>query len=88
MDPATVGRARLDLQHVRAFLGLVLGDVGERLVFAGAASFFVPASQQWIADRIPGARLEVFGANEGGGHFMFMENAPRFNALVREFMGG
>lgn len=56
------------------------------LVFAGEASFFVPASQKWIADQIPGARLEVFGADQGGGHFMFMENAPRFNKLVREFM--
>ena len=58
------------------------------LVFAGEASFFVPASQRWIADRIPGARLEVFGADEGGGHFMFMENASKFNALVRDFVGG
>jgi pimeloyl-ACP methyl ester carboxylesterase len=58
------------------------------LVFAGDASFFVPASQAWIADQIPGARLELFGANEGGGHFMFMENAPRFNAAVRAFMIG
>jgi non-heme chloroperoxidase len=40
-----------------------------------------------MRDQIPGARLEVFGAEEGGGHFMFMENPRRFNALVREFLG-
>ena len=32
--------------------------------------------------RIPGAELEIFEAGQGGGHFMFHEDAPRFNARV------
>ncbi|MSO75146.1 MAG: alpha/beta hydrolase [Alphaproteobacteria bacterium] len=56
------------------------------LVVGGAASLFDPRSQTWIADQIPGARVEIFPADEGGSHFMFLENPKRFNALVRTFM--
>ncbi len=56
------------------------------LVVGGAASLFDPKSQTWIADQIPGARAEIFAADEGGSHFMFLENPTRFNALVRAFM--
>jgi non-heme chloroperoxidase len=57
------------------------------LIVGGRASFFRVEALAWMRDQIPGARLEVFGAEEGGGHFMFMENPRRFNALVREFLG-
>lgn len=53
----------------------------------GVASFFTPRSQRWVADRI-GAEVHVFGADEGGSHFMFMENADTFNALLRAFLAG
>ncbi len=46
----------------------------------------VSESQEWIANQIPGSRLAIFEANEGGSHFMCMENAERFNAVVREFL--
>ena len=29
----------------------------------------------------------IFEEEEGGNHFMFMENPEKFNRLVREFMG-
>jgi pimeloyl-ACP methyl ester carboxylesterase len=55
------------------------------LIVGGHASFFSVQSQQWIQRQIKGSRLELFGADEGGGHFMFMENPNKFNALLRDF---
>ena len=57
------------------------------LVIGGRASFVSWQSQVWIHERIKGSRLELFEAEEGGQHFMFMENPGRFNALVRDFLG-
>jgi hypothetical protein len=30
--------------------------------------------------------VEIFEENEGGNHFMFMENPKKFNQLVRNFV--
>lgn len=57
------------------------------LVLGGEASFFHPDSQRWIARQIKGSKVEIFGANEGGSHFMFLENPRKFNALVSGFIG-
>ena len=56
------------------------------LVFGGRASFFSPESQEWVASCNPNARASIFEAEEGGAHFMFYENAPRFNAEVEAFL--
>ena len=56
------------------------------LVVGAKASFFNPASQQWIASMIPKARLEIFEADEGGSHFMFMENPQKFNRISLDFL--
>lgn len=56
------------------------------LVVGGEASLFNPQSQRWNADQIPGARLEIFCAEDGGSHFMWLENPYRFNALIRDFI--
>ena len=56
------------------------------LVVAGEASLFNPQSQRWNANQIPGARLEMFSAEDGGSHFMWLENPNRFNALIRDFV--
>ncbi|MFM2007407.1 MAG: hypothetical protein RLZZ09_3062 [Pseudomonadota bacterium] len=56
------------------------------LVVGGEASLFNPQSQRWNADQIPGARLEMFSAEDGGSHFMWLENPERFNALIRDFI--
>ena len=56
------------------------------LVVGAKASFFTPASQQWIAKTIPKAKIEIFEADEGGSHFMFMENPQKFNKLTLEFL--
>ena len=57
------------------------------LIVGGEASLFKVEALEWMRAQIPGARLEVFGADEGGGHFMFMENPTKFNQLVRDFVG-
>jgi non-heme chloroperoxidase len=56
------------------------------LLIAGEASFFKVSALRWIHTQIPGSRLEVFGAEEGGSHFMFMENPVKFNAVLRKFL--
>lgn len=58
------------------------------LVVGARQSVFPAESQAWIANQIPGARLAIFEEAEGGSHFMCMENAPRFNAIVRDFLSG
>lgn len=66
----------------------VIPGIGWRtLVIGGKASFVSWQSQVWIHERITGSRLELFEAEEGGQHFMFMENPSRFNAVVQEFLG-
>lgn len=57
------------------------------IVFGGEASFFHPNSQRWIAAQIPHSQVHIFRADEGGSHFMFMENPAKFNALVKAFVG-
>jgi non-heme chloroperoxidase len=56
------------------------------LVIGAEASIFSAASQRWIAEVIPGAQVDIFPADEGGSHFMFVENPERFNARVSEFL--
>jgi len=53
----------------------------------GAEASLAPASSiRWTAEQIPGAILEIFGANEGGSHFMFAENPEKFNRMVLDFL--
>jgi non-heme chloroperoxidase len=56
------------------------------LVVGGQASIFPWRSQAWIHEQIPGSHLGVFDEAEGS-HFMFIENPPKFNRLVAEFIG-
>jgi pimeloyl-ACP methyl ester carboxylesterase len=57
------------------------------LVVGGKASLVPWKSQVWIGKQINGAKTEIFEENEGGAHFMFMENPEKFNRLVKEFNG-
>jgi pimeloyl-ACP methyl ester carboxylesterase len=66
----------------------VIPRVGwKTLVVGGMASFVSWQSQTWIHQQIAASRLELFGADEGGQHFMFMENPAKFNTVVRQFLG-
>lgn len=42
----------------------------------------------WVAAQIPGAVLRIFKRDEGGSHFMFLENPAAFNQAVRDFLEG
>jgi predicted glycosyltransferase len=55
------------------------------LVLHGDGDRIAPFEQaQWLADTIPGARLQVIG---GGGHLMNVRDAIAFNHAVRDFVG-
>lgn len=56
------------------------------LVVGGEVSIFNPISQQWVADEIPGAELIIFSAEEGGSHFMWLENPEKFKEDVLDFL--
>ena len=56
------------------------------LVVGGRKSIFSAESQEWIASVNPNARAVIFEEDEGGAHFMFYENASRFNAEVDRFL--
>ena len=56
------------------------------LVVGSEASIFSADSQRWIAEQNPNATVVIFGADDGGSHFMFYENADRFNGHVRGFL--
>lgn len=56
------------------------------LVVHGDADRIVPYENGVeLARRIPGSRFETFS---GAGHLLFLEEAPRFNAMVVSFMTG
>lgn len=57
------------------------------LVVGGRVSPIPWRSQEWIAQQIRGAQLEIFEEEEGGSHFMFVENPDKFNRIVKEFIG-
>jgi pimeloyl-ACP methyl ester carboxylesterase len=56
------------------------------LVVGAEGSTHKVAVIAWIAGRIPGARLRIYGRDEGGSHFMFIENAEGFNAELMAFI--
>ena len=56
------------------------------LVVGGDASIFTSGSQRWIASQIPDGQVEIFAADEGGSHFMFVENPDRFDSIVLSFL--
>ncbi|BBM01335.1 alpha/beta fold hydrolase [Microbulbifer sp. GL-2] len=57
------------------------------MITFGRASPHPVECQQWIHKQILGSRLEIIEASDGGSHFLFLEAARRFNALLRDFLG-
>lgn len=57
------------------------------LVVGGRVSVVPWRSQQWVAEQVKGARLEIFEEAEGGNHFMFIEGHDKFNDIVADFVG-
>jgi non-heme chloroperoxidase len=56
------------------------------LAIAGRVSPIPWKSMAWTVKQIPGAQLEIFEENEGGSHFMFVENPTMFNQVVSKFV--
>jgi pimeloyl-ACP methyl ester carboxylesterase len=56
------------------------------LVIAGRVSPIPWVAVAWIAKQIPNAKFEIFEENEGGSHFMFVENPAKFNEIVSTFV--
>ncbi|MFE6870903.1 alpha/beta fold hydrolase [Kitasatospora sp. NPDC057692] len=56
------------------------------LVLGCDGSHVDPASQAFIAGRIPGAELHVFPVSVASSHFPFLENPGAFNAVVDKFL--
>lgn len=85
--------ARLLVDHCsqdwRDVIEHVIPKLGKPVLVIGGAlnTIFPVEAAQWIATKIPGARLEVFSADEGGSHFMFVENPEKFNAILKSFIG-
>ena len=70
LDPPA--NARLD--ELRAPLLVMVGTLDEPET---------QASMRYLAERVPGARLEVF---EGAAHMLNLEQPDRFNRVLREFL--
>ena len=56
------------------------------LVVSGRASMTAWQSQQWIADQLPQSKIVFIEENEGGKHFMFIENPLKFNRILDDFI--
>ena len=55
------------------------------LVIGGKASFMPWQSQQWLSENLPNAKLVLFEPDQGGQHFMFLENPAVFNKVICNF---
>lgn len=56
------------------------------LLITGKASLHPWQSHKWISEQISGSKLELFGEDEGGNHFPFVENPGKFNNIVSSFL--
>jgi pimeloyl-ACP methyl ester carboxylesterase len=56
------------------------------LVVTGEASMVPRRSQEWVAQTVPGARLAVIPAANGGSHFAHYENPAAYADVVEPFL--
>lgn len=56
------------------------------LVMGGEKSTHRTSVIRWEADQIRNSKLRIWGAEEGGSHFVFLENPPAFNEAVAAFL--
>ncbi|KAI1417297.1 alpha/beta-hydrolase [Hypoxylon sp. FL1857] len=56
------------------------------LVVGAKGSLVPPAGTEWISKQVPKGRLVLFEKEEGGSHFMFVENPGKFNRILEEFL--
>jgi non-heme chloroperoxidase len=64
----------------------VLPRIDRPALFIGGKASLVPTTcVAWESTQVPGARVEIFDEGEKGSHFMFIENAGKFNSWVAGF---
>ena len=88
-DPGRAeGLSRLVREHLsRDWRDVTASIRVPTLILMGAGSHFgAPELWAYLRDAIPGSRLEVVPADQGGGHMLHRENPERFNALVLSFL--
>ena len=56
------------------------------LLITGTMSQIPWQSQRWMHEQIPHSKIEIFSEDEGGSHFMFVENPGKFNKIVNSFL--
>ncbi|QIW10704.1 alpha/beta hydrolase [Francisella sp. LA112445] len=56
------------------------------LFIGGKASSLPWQSQQWMHQQVPGSQVKIFEIDEGGSHFLFVENPKKFNKTVLDFL--
>jgi len=56
------------------------------LLIGGRASITPWQSQEWLHEQIKGSQLQIFEENEGGSHFMFVENPSLFHRIAVDFL--
>lgn len=79
--------AQLILDHVLQDWRTVLTRIDvPTFVGGGELSHVDATSQRWNAAQIPGAKLHVFTADEGGDHFPFFEAPKVFAGVLLEFL--
>lgn len=65
----------------------VIPRIGLPTLLVGGRVSLVPwKSVDWMHRQIPGSTLVIFEEEEGGQHFMFIENPDKFNQVVVDFM--
>ena len=80
--------ARLVYNHATQDWFDVIARIDLPTLLIGARASQIPwRSIAWMHQQIPGSRLEIFEEDEGGKHFLFMENPEKFNRLVADFIG-
>lgn len=84
-------QAAADLLYDHAFKDWrdVIRHVSLPTLVIGAKESNVPwTGMVWIGSAIKGAKTVIFEGNEGGHHFMFLENPTKYNAAVETFLAG
>ncbi|WP_108662936.1 alpha/beta fold hydrolase [Acuticoccus kandeliae] len=77
----------LILNHVFSDWRDVIRRIDRPSLCIGAEGSSVPVSAMlWQAATIPGARAAILSREEGGSHFMFLENPGWFNGVVGAFL--
>lgn len=85
--PADFGAA-LYADHVcRDWRSAIAAITRPTLVVAGRASVVPWTGSKWIADTIPGARLEIIEQVDGGTHLRTVGNPARFAESLSDFIG-